>query len=271
MKIFVMLSVLLAAHTVARGEDSPGAAAEGPIAAAEQKQERRAAASLDELKARLLDLKDLSFGGDLAALPKAPVFVEFVGSPLLSSVVAQDLRARGVQVAAAREGAAGVLTLSGRVQLDGSIGRRYFDIGETFEKIAAKDEEAARIAERSAALEAGAGARDAAMASALYQAGLFDKFLRNYFSVVSLADVMGIRGSLNTLIAGDPRGFCLTNCEHWKHIHHTMVLFAKFDAGETSWKGRVVVKAWMVQIDPQPVFDVAYEALMAERLLAGAR
>ncbi len=91
-----------------------------PAAIREASGERtRAAASLDELKARLLELKEISFGGELQALPNAPVFVQFERSPLLSTVVAQDLRARGVQVAEAREQAAAVLTLSGRVQLDG--------------------------------------------------------------------------------------------------------------------------------------------------------
>lgn len=228
---------------------------------------QRAAASLDELKARLLELKEITFGGELQALPKVPVFVQFERSPLLSTVVAQDLRARGVQVAEAREQAAAVLTLSGRVQLEGSIGRRYLDIGETFEKIAAQDAEAARIGERSAVFAAAAGARDTAMARAVYEVGLFDKFLRNYFTVGAVADALGIRGRVNTLIAGDPRGFCLTNCEHWKHIHHRLILFARLEGGEPSWKGHVEVKAWMAQIDPQPVFDVAYETLVAQRLL----
>lgn len=276
MRIVAMI-FLLAAQFCARAEDvqrdgeadtAPLAQAADPVAGAAGA--RGAATSLDELKGRLLELKEVAFGGELAALPAVPVFVEFAGSPLLSAAVAQDLRARGVRVAASKSEAEAVLTLSGRVQLDGSIGRRYFDIGATFEKIAAADEQAARIADDSAQLAATAAARDAAMAQALYRVGLFDKFLHNYFSVAAVSDALGIRGRVNTWIAGDPRGFCLTNCEHWKHIHHTLILFARLE-GVASWKGHVLVKAWMEKVDPQPVFDVAYESLLSEHLLARPR
>lgn len=84
---------------------------------------------------------------------------------------------------------------------------------------------------------------------------------------------MGISGSVNTWLTGDPRGICLTNCEHWKHIHHRLVLFVRWEAadGGPSWKGNADIKAWMAQIDPQPVFDVAYETVVAERLLRGRK
>lgn len=293
MRLFAAIAAmfLFVAQVAAQETDAPPAADQNPKPDAEQKPapasehkpappqdaaqtpaaanapQRRAATSLEELKSRLLELKEIEFGGEDAPLPPVPVFVEFARSPLLSQVVAQDLRARGVRVAETKEEAAAVLALSGRVKLEGSIGRRYFDIGETFEKIAAKDPEVARIAELSPGAAAAAGARDAALARTLYEVGLFDKFLRNYFSVMALSDVLGIRGRVNTLIAGDPRGFCLTNCEHWKHIHHTLALFATVEAGDRRWKSRVIVKAWMAQIDPQPVFDVAYESLVGERLL----
>lgn len=220
------------------------------------------AGSVDELKARLLDLKDLSIGGTLPTLPTTQsIYVEFVGSPLLGSVVSNDLRARGLTIASTPVEAIVKLTLRGRIQLDGSIGRRYFDVGEIFEKIAASDPDARDIVKQSAAFQFGTGLREAALAQGWYRVGLFDKFLRNYFTVVGLSDALGLRGGVNTLIAGDPRGFCLSNCDHWKHVHHTVLLFAKVDAAEQT-NGTVTVKAWMTQVDPQPVFDFAYEMLL---------
>lgn len=176
MKLRIVIATCFASM-LAGCATSPGPSADDAARAAALQvpaEPRERAGSLDELKQRLLKLNELTVDETIQALPDVPVFVEFEGSPRLSAAVAQDLRARGVRIADSRQTAGGVLRLSGRFELYGSIGRRFFSVGETFEKIAEQNPEVARLGDPSAALSAMAGARDAAMAQGLYRVGLFD-------------------------------------------------------------------------------------------------
>lgn len=243
---------------------SPAPAAEtAPVAPGAPPQQAR---SVDDLRERFAEVKGIETSGDALALREAgPVWVEFRNSPLLSQAVADDLRARGFPIAASREEARSTLSLQVRVQLDGSVGRSYMDLGETFEKIAASDASVAEAIRRPAGAQQVDGLRDAALVQAWYGVGLFDKFLRNYFSVAALSDVVGARAGFNRLIAGDPRGFCLTNCEHWRHIHHRTLIFAKLSTDGRELNARAESKIWMKTVDPQPAFDFTFEHLVQSK------
>jgi hypothetical protein len=230
-------------------------------------EDRASASQVADPRTRILEIKELEVDGD-ATLRNAPqpIFVNFERSPHLTAMVASDLERRGIRVTRDAAAASTQLAMSARVRLSGPIGNRVFDIGEMFEKViaGAPPEQQAQLH----ALEQGAqGARDAVYVRGFYEAGLFTPFMYSYFTAAALADALGIRGGINQALAGDPRGFCLTNCANWKNTYTQVIVFAAVTTGSETRKARSTIKAWMADVAPEPPFDVAYTELLDKRLL----
>lgn len=224
-------------------------------------------ASLDALKKRAKEILELTVEGDatLIGAPQ-PVGVEFKESNRVALLVAEDLTRRGVASAFKPAAEGTLLKLSARVSMRGPAGRMSFDLGNMFEKIMA-GKSAAEQAQIDPEQNAVFGATAYARTAGLERVGLFGPYLYQYFSVMSIADALGIHSSVNKALTGDARGVCLINCDNWKNTHHWVIVDAVVIANGQERTARAVLKAWMTDIDPQTAFDIAYQALLQDRLL----
>lgn len=224
-------------------------------------------ASLDDLKKRAKEVLELTVEGDatLVGAPQ-PIAVEFKGSKRVAMLVADDLTRRGVtSVGNATDGPTS-LKLSARVSMRGPAGRMSFDLGTMFDKIMA-GKSAAEQAQIDPEQNAVFGATAYARTAGLERIGLFGPYLYQYFSVMSIADALGVHSSVNKALTGDNRGVCLINCDNWKNTHHWVIVDAVVVRDGQEKTARAVLKAWMTEIDPQTTFDIAYQAILQDRLL----
>lgn len=223
--------------------------------------------SLDALKKRAKEIVELTVEGDatLVAAPQ-PVGVEFKQSNRVALLVAEDLTRRGVASVVNPTGEGTLLKLSARVSMRGPAGRMSFDLGSMFDKIIA-GKSAAEQAQIDPEQNAVFGATAYARTAGLERVGLFGPYLYQYFSAMSIADALGIHSSVNKALTGDARGVCLINCDNWKNTHHWVIVDAVVIANGQETTARAVLKAWMTDIDPQTAFDIAYQALLQDRLL----
>jgi hypothetical protein len=181
-------------------------------------------------------------------------------------LAAQDLTRRGFTSVGNSTDGATLLKLSARVSMRGPAGRMSFDLGTMFDKIMA-GKSAAEQAQLDPEQNAVFGATAYARTAGLERIGLFGPYLYQYFSVMSIADALGIHSSVNKALTGDARGVCLINCDNWKNTHHWVIVDAVVVRDGQEKTARAVLKAWMTEIDPQTTFDIAYQALLQDRLL----
>lgn len=225
------------------------------------------APTFDDLKARAKEIKDLSVSGEGTLVGAAtPIGVTFEGSKRVSILVAEDLTRRGYKASADASDAPTQLRLRSRVVLSGPDGDHAFLLGPVFEKILDGKSPAER-----AAIDPLLRAPQAAIAvgatKGLYEAGVFNAFTYQYFSIMALSDALGIRGGFNKALTGDARGICLINCDNWKNTMHVVTIYAFVTTNGQERRAMSTLKAWMTEIDPQTTFDIAYEALLQDRLL----
>lgn len=224
------------------------------------------AATLDDLKARTKEIKDLSVDGEATLVGTAdPIGVTFEGSKRVSMLVADDLNRRGYKASADAVNAPTQLRLRARVVLNGPDGQRAFMLGPAFEKILDAKSDAERI-DIDPLLRAPQAALALGATKGLYNAGVFNAFTYQYFSVLALSDALGIRGGFNKALTGDARGVCLINCDNWKNTLHVVTIYAFVTTNGQERRAMSNLKAWLTEIDPQTTFDIAYEALLQERL-----
>lgn len=230
----------------------------------------QAVGSLEQLKARAKEIIELTVEGDatLVGAP-GPVGVDFKDSKRVGLLVAEDLSRRGVPAIPTLGSTPTELRLSARVALRGPSGRLSFDLGTMFEKIIAgksASEQAQVDPEQNVIFGATAYARTAG----LERVGLFTPYLYRYFSAMSLADALGVHSAFNKAVTGDSRGVCLINCDNWNNTHHWVIVDAVVVRDGQERTARAVLKAWMTEVDPQTTFDIAYQALLEDRLLRKA-
>lgn len=250
----------------AEAPDLPARAADS-AAAATSSDRPRAGAKLDELKARAKEIKELSVSGEGTLVGAAtPIVVTFEGSKRVSILVAEDLTRRGYKASADAPDAPTQLRLRSRVVLSGPDGDHAFLLGPVFEKILDGKSPAERTA-IDPLLRAPQAAIAVGATKGLYEAGVFNAFTYQYFSIMALSDALGIRGGFNKALTGDARGICLINCDNWKNTMHVVTIYAFVTANGQERRAMSTFKAWMTEIDPQTTFDIAYEALLQDRLL----
>lgn len=269
----LLLALLLALSLdPAHGAEPPADTPTPPTAAApsspgSSSAEPALVTTLADLKARTRKIMELTVEGDatLRGAP-TPVRVEFKDSPRMALLVANDLTRRGIQAGVEPVTAQATLRMDARISMTGPGGRLTFNLGTMLEKIMA-GKSGAELAEVDPLTNAAFNARDYAVKRGLTRVGLFDPFQMRYFTIVSITDALGLHGSVNRWLTGDPRGICLANCDHWKDTMHWVIVDATVTTGSDEKKSRAVLKAWMKEVDPQTTFDIAYQALIEDRLL----
>lgn len=229
------------------------------------------AASWDGLKGRAKAIKEIEIEGDASLIGVAsPIGVLFKESPGLSKLVAADLLQRGVPVTVDVGASKTEFTLSARLTMSGPAGRIFFSYGPMFEKLmAAKSpDDPAKV---DPALNLASAVASYGVSKGLERVGLFNSFLFDYYNVLTLSDLLGVRAAVNKALTGDARGVCLVNCTHWNDTYHWIIIDATVIQQGVEKRARVAAKMFLAQIDPQTAFDIAYEALLRDRLLAGAK
>ena len=86
-----------------------------------------------------------------------------------------------------------------------------------------------------------------------------------------LGDATGVRGAFNKALTGDPRGICLSRCEHWNKVKQTAYAFVSFTGPDARQDIRVMATATSETLAPEEVIDEALSrAVRAIDIPAGA-
>ena len=156
----------------------------------------------------------------------SPIHAEFQGSPALTQRLREALQARGFELAPDASSSKATLQFRGDIVL---VGGPKFQkgvkapIGETTERALKLAKETgqvttADVVQTTAGVALSAAALNASLNN--FTRGLAISDIAN-----ALGDATGMRSWLNTAIAGDPRGFCLSRCEDWNKVKQTAYAF----------------------------------------------
>lgn len=192
---------------------------------------------------------------DLVVGRDSPIFAEFQGSSTLTQRLRESLQARGFELAPDAGSARALLQFRGDIVLMG--GPKFHKgvkapIGEATEKALKLAKEngqvtTADVVQTTAGVALNAAALNASLNN--FTRGLAISSMAN-----ALGDATGLRALLNTAIAGDPRGICLSRCEDWNKVNQVVYLWVMLDSQATGQKEvRVLSKVFSETVAPDQV------------------
>ena len=192
---------------------------------------------------------------ELVVARDSPIFAEFQGSPALTQRLRESLQARGFELAPDAGSSKAALQFRGDIALMG--GPKFYKgvkapIGETTEKALKLAKEngqvtTADVVQTTAGIALSAAALNASLNN--FTRGLAIGGIAN-----ALGDATGVRSWFNTAVAGDPRGICLSRCEHWNKVNQTVYLWVTLDSKAAGQKEvRIMSKAFSETVAPDQV------------------
>ena len=195
---------------------------------------------------------------ELVVARDSPIYAEFQGSPALTQRLREALQARGFELAPDASSSKAALQFRGDIVLMG--GPKFHKgvkapIGDATEKALKLAKEngqvtAADVVQTTAGIALNAAAYNASLNN--FTRGLAIGGIAN-----ALGDATGVRSWVNTAVAGDPRGICLSKCEDWNKVNQTVYLWVTLDSKAAGQKEvRILAKAFSEAVAPDQV--IAY-------------
>lgn len=195
---------------------------------------------------------------ELSVQRHSPVFAEFDRSAALTRKLVEALTGKGFAIALTKSSAKSVLVFSGDIALMG--GPNYFKglkvpIGEATEKALQIAKDTPEITRADVVQTTTAIAINSAALSASITPFWNGLALNGIVSAIGSAT--GVSGAFNKVVAGDPRGWCLSRCEDWNKVNQTVYLRISMQSGDSKQDIRVVSKAFAEAVVPDQVLDRA--------------
>ena len=188
----------------------------------------------------------------------SPIYVEFMGSQVLTDRLTAFAVAQGFEVTADAAAARAKLVVGGELELEG---------GPKFQKrlriplsqIAQDQVPSSSESQKTTSREVAAIAHDAVLTGIAYKLSL-GHFLQGVSLsqlVASIGTATGVTGRMNAWLVGDPRGFCLSRCENWRKVHQSVVVTVALDGAGISSSLRVQARAYSETLAPVELVETA--------------
>jgi hypothetical protein len=155
----------------------------------------------------------------------SPLYVEFIGSQVLTERLATFAAAQGFELTSDPTAARAKLVVGGEMAFEGGPKfqkRTRIPLSQFAQDKVPSSSDGQKVTGR----EVAGIAYDAAIAGIAYKLSL-GNFLQGVGLsqlVASIGVATGVTGRLNTWLVGDPRGICLSSCENWKKVYQSIVV-----------------------------------------------
>lgn len=195
----------------------------------------------------------------LSVTGDSPLLAEFKGSPELTTRLRASLQERGFALAPDAATAKTTLVFDGTLAV---LGGKKFHKGVELPVGHATEMTVKAARERGGVTRADVvqGTAGVALSTAAYlsSTGTFLQGLQLGQMAAVLGDLTGVRGWFNNLVAGDPRGICLSRCEDWNKVEQTVYLSATMKRGDArATDVRTMSRVFSERVAPDEVIAFA--------------
>jgi len=202
-----------------------------------------------------------------------PLFVEFDRSSALTNAIFSALERQRVRTTADRSAAAATLSIRGDVVL---MGGPVFCKGAKVPMDEATERTLAAAATHpNPTITAGEAANTAgtvALKVAALKAATAPFWIGLAVSRMAevLGEATGMKSAINTALAGDPRGICLSRCDDWKKVKQSAYAFVTFAGPDGKQEVRVLATVFTETLAPEEVVAEALTKAMGSITLQPA-